>query len=212
VTVRRWLTASALLVFAACSPEGEDTADTALDSSPVATPPGPVVTTETLPQVRQVIPGAAVHAPEPGATLERLPAPVVAPPPPRPVNLGIVVVEEANRLRTRRGMVTLAGTEAVASDAICRLEDGRTPACSVLARTAVRRLVGRLSVSCTLTLREDAGEDHEAPCTLGERDLSLLIVAQGWAYADASADPNLRAAETTARAEGRGLWAFAESR
>lgn len=159
-----------------------------------------------------MIPGAAIHAPEAGATLERLPAPVVAPPPPRPVNLGIVVVEEANRLRTRRGMVTLAGTEAVAPDAICRLEDGRTPSCSVLARTAVRRLVGRLSVSCTLTLREDAGEDHQASCTLGERDLALLIVAQGWAYANASATANLRAAESTARTEGRGLWAFAESR
>jgi endonuclease YncB( thermonuclease family) len=212
VIVRRWLTASALLVLAACSPEGEDVTDTALDGSPVATPSGPVVATETLPEVRQVIPGSAVHAPEAGETLERLPAPVVAPPPPRPVNLGIVVVEEANRLRTRRGMVTLAGTQAVPSDAICRLEDGRTPACEVLARTAMRRYVGRRSVSCILGLREDAGEDHTAACTVGDSDLSLWVVAQGWAFADGTASPELRAAETTARTEQRGLWASITAR
>lgn len=163
--------------------------------------------TETLADVRQVIPGRAVHVPSAGQDVVRLPAPVVAPPPPRPVNLGIVVVEEANRLRTRRGMVRLVGTQGVASDAICQLDDGRTPACEVLARTAMRRFVGQRSVSCTLGLREDAGEDHTAPCTAGDSDLSLWVVAQGWAFADGTAGADLRAAETTARSEQRGLWA-----
>lgn len=198
----RWLLIASVMLVTACSPQ-----DTPPEEEEVrSTPPEPIVITETLPEVRQVIPGSAVHAPAPGATLERLPAPVVAPPPPRPVNLGIVVVEEANRLRTRRGMVTLAGTQGVASGAICRLDDGRTPACEVLARTAMRRFVGRRSVSCTLGLREDAGEDHTASCTAGDSDLSLWVVAQGWAFADETASPELRAAETTARAEQRGLW------
>lgn len=198
----RWLLIAGVTLVTACSPQ-----DTPPEEEEVqSTPPEPIVITETLPEVRQVIPGSAVHAPAPGATLERLPAPVVEPPPPRPVNLGIVVVEEANRLRTRRGMVTLAGTQGVASDAICQLDDGRTPACEVLARTAMRRFVGRRSVSCTLGLREDAGEDHTASCTAGDSDLSLWVVAQGWAFADGTASPELRAAETTARAEQRGLW------
>lgn len=206
----RWAVIGAvLLVVAACSPQenASDGDETRQGEEVGNTPPAPVANTETLPEVRQVIPGSAVHAPEPGATLERLPAPIVAPPPPRPVNLGIVVVEEANRLRTRRGMVTLAGTQSVASDAICQLDDGRTPACEVLARTAMRRFVGRRSVSCTLGLREDAGEDHTAVCTAGDSDLSLWVVAQGWAFADGTASAELRAAETTARSEQRGLWA-----
>ncbi len=197
------------VVFAtACSPQDAPPEEEEAGS----TPPEPIVITETLPDVRQVIPGSAVHAPEPGATLERLPAPVVAPPPPRHVHLGIVVVEEANRLRTRRGMVTLAGTQSVAADAVCRLDDGRTPACEVLARTAMRRFVGRRSVSCTLGLREDVGDDHTAVCTAGDNDLSLWVVAQGWAFADGTASPELRAAETTARAEQRGLWASITAR
>lgn len=198
----RWLLIAGVMLVTACSPQDTPPEEEEADS----TPPEPIVITETLPEVRQVIPGSAVHAPGPGATLERLPAPVVAPPPPRPVNLGIVVVEEANRLRTRRGMVTLAGTQGVASDAICQLDDGRTPACEVLARTAMRRFVGRRSVSCTLGLREDAGEDHTALCTAGDSDLSLWVVAQGWAFADGTASTELRAAETTARSEQRGLW------
>ncbi|MEO0382964.1 MAG: thermonuclease family protein [Pseudomonadota bacterium] len=204
-----WIVIGAvLLVAAACSPQDSaPEGDEAPQEEEVGnTPPAPMPITETLPEVRQVIPGSAVHAPAPGATLERLPAPVVVPPPPRPVNLGIVVVEEANRLRTRRGMVTLAGTQSVASDAICQLDDGRTPACEVLARTAMRRFVGRRSVSCTLGLREDAGDDHTASCTAGDSDLSLWVVAQGWAFADGTASAELRAAETTARSEQRGLW------
>lgn len=201
--MRTGLLLTALLALVACSPsdeapDGEETGTAA---------PAPLVTTETLPAVRQVIPGAAVHAPGPGETLERLPTPVVAPPPPRPVNLGIVVVEEATRLRTRRGMVTLAGTQGVAPEALCRLEDGRTPTCEVLARTAVRRYVGRRSVSCTLTLREDTRDDHRTSCLVAGSDLALWVVEQGWAFADASAPSDLRDAEALARREQRGLWA-----
>jgi endonuclease YncB( thermonuclease family) len=171
------------------------------EDPPTENPP-----TETLADVSQVIPGRAVHVPSAGQDVIRLPAPPVAAPPPRPVNLGIVVVESANRLSTRRGMVTLAGTQGVASHAICQLEDGRTPACEVLARTAMRRFVGQRSVSCILGLREDAGEDHTAPCTAGDSDLSLWVVAHGWAFADGTASAELRAAEIEARSEQRGLW------
>ncbi len=105
-------------------------------------------------------------------------------------------------------MVTLMGTEAIDSDAICRLSDGRTPLCAVIARTAVRRFVGRRVVSCTIGLREDANVDHAAPCFVANTDLALWIVAQGWAFADADASAEQRAAETEARSQGRGLWAY----
>lgn len=167
----------------------------------------PVPETEVLADVRQVIPGRAVHVPSAGQDVVRLPAPPVIAPPPRPVNLGIVVVEAANRLSTRRGMVTLAGTHGIDEEATCQLEDGRTPPCHILARTAVRRFVGQRQVSCTLTLREDAGEDHVAPCMMAETDLALWVVAQGWAFADGSAVPTMLAAQSLARQEQRGLWA-----
>lgn len=163
--------------------------------------------TEVLADVRQVIPGRAVHVPSAGQDVVRLPAPPVVAPPPRPVNLGIVVVEAANRLSTRRGMVTLEGTHGIEADAICQLADGRTPPCHVLARAAVRRFVGQRQVSCTLSLREDAGEDHVAPCAMADTDLALWVVAQGWAFADGSADAETLVAENLARLEQRGLWA-----
>ncbi|MEM1284330.1 MAG: hypothetical protein AAGH43_02995 [Pseudomonadota bacterium] len=169
-------------------------------------PEPPALIPETLPEVRQVIPGRAVHVPGAGATVERLPAPPAPVEPPRAINLGIVQVESATRLSTRRGMVQLQGVEPVAQDAICSLADGRTPACHVLARTAVRRFVGRRSVACVLGLREDAALDHVANCSLGDIDLSLWVVAQGWAFAGPGANDLMRAAETTAREERRGLW------
>ncbi|MFK7792117.1 MAG: thermonuclease family protein [Devosiaceae bacterium] len=198
---------TAFVALSACSPQqsAEDSvAETSTNAAPLALPE---TETEILPDVRQVIPGRAVHVPPVGEELERLPAPPVAPLAPRAVNLGIVVVEEANRLRTRRGMVMLAGTQAIAPDATCPLADGRIPACEVLARTAVRRFVARRTVSCTLGLREDTGEDHTAPCTLGDTDLALWIIAQGWAFVGADASTQMRAAQTTARQEQRGLWA-----
>ena len=197
------------MLLAACSPQQDDAAG---ETEETASAEAPAIVTETLPQVRQVIPGAALHAPEPGSTLERLPAEAVEPPPPRPVNLGLVVVEEANRLRTRRGLVTLQGTQAVDGAAQCRLDDGRTPNCAILARTAMRRYVGRRAVSCLLSLREDAGEDHVAPCRVGNNDLALWAVGQGWAFAGDEAGPQLRAAQALARSENRGLWATMEER
>lgn len=220
---RRLLVSSAL-ALAACSPQDAPQQDEALpedtqqDDAAVlnedtgSNPPQPIIAIETQPDVRQVIPGRAVHVPQAGEELERLAAPVVVAPPPRPVNLGIVVVQEANRLSTRRGMVTLAGTQSISDDALCILDDGRAPACRVLARTAVRRFVARRSISCTLTLREDAGQDHSAPCFLGQTDLGLWVVAQGWAYATSEASSDQRAAETTARTEQRGLWALSGAR
>ena len=213
------LLGSVLLAIAACSPEDGAPPETAsqgdadvMTEDTGSNPPQPIVAIETQPEVRQVLPGRAIHVPQAGAELERLAAPVVVPPPPRPVNLGIVLVEEANRFSTRRGVVVLKGTEAISRDAQCQLEDGRAPACHVLARTAVRRFVARRSVSCTLTLREDSRQDHNAPCFLGNTDLGLWVVAQGWAYATAEASADQRAAETTARAEQRGLWALTTSR
>lgn len=177
------------------------------DQAAPATP----LPTEVLPQTRQVIPGREANIPQAGDEVARLPTPPIPVQPPRPVNLGIVVVEAANRLDTRRGKVTLSGTRAVDEDAICRLDDGRTPLCSVLARTAVRRLVGQRRVDCVLGVREDAGEDHVSPCSLGETDLALLVVSQGWAFANADASSDLRAAQTVARDERRGLWAVMDS-
>lgn len=187
------------------APETEQEAEP--DVSPLFEPSNIQAETEVLGDVRQVIPGRAVHVPSAGEDVVRLPAPPVIAPPPRPVNLGIVVVEAANRLSTRRGMVTLQGTQGIEEDTICQLADGREPPCHVLARTAVRRFVGQRQVSCTLTLRQDAGEDHVAPCTLADTDLALWVVGQGWAFADGAADATMLAAQTLARQEQRGLWA-----
>ena len=181
-------------------------------SQPVAEPqrPAPAAQprTEVLPETRQVIPGREANVPRPGDEVVRLPAPPVPVQPPRPVNLGIVVVESANRLETRRGAVTLAGTRAVDADQTCRLADGRAPLCAVLARTAVRRFVGRKRVDCVLAPRQDAGEAHVAPCTAGGEDMALWVVGQGWAYAAEGAPDALREAERAAREAGLGLWAI----
>lgn len=202
------------VMLAACSPEDgaqPAEADVTEDARPAPLPETPETETretETLADVRQVIPGRALHVPSAGQDVVRLPAPPVVASPPRPVNLGIIVVEAANRLSTRRGMISLAGTQAIDEDAVCRLDDGRTPPCSILARTAVRRFVGQRLVSCVLTVREDAGEDHIAPCTMGDTDLALWVVAQGWAFADGTADAQMLAAQSLARQEQRGLWAI----
>lgn len=199
------------LCLAACSRESEDETADAPPSTPLVAPSvetAPIA--EILPDARQVIPGRAVNVPQPGEVVERLPAPPVAPPPPRPVNLGIVIVEDATRLSTRRGPVRLIGTRSVDAERICQLDDGRNPPCATLARTAMRRLVGQRTVSCTLTLREDAGQDHTAPCTLGDTDLSLWLIAQGWAYASENASADMLAAQNAAQAQQLGLWAFGD--
>ncbi|MEM6712530.1 MAG: hypothetical protein AAF590_09650 [Pseudomonadota bacterium] len=229
----RWLIVLTLAVATACSP-AEDQGSADLNNAPSredlnqggATPPQPLTDAETVGQagpagqdgaveevrqaVRQVIPGAAIHAPPPGAVVERLPAPPVPETPPRPVNLGIVVVEAANRLSTRRGMVTLLGTEMPQLDRVCPLADGRTPSCHVLARTAMRRFIGRRTVSCTLGLREDTSEDHVASCQIGDTNLSNWVVGRGWAFADDGASEDVTRLERAARAARRGLWQYTD--
>ncbi|MEM6381548.1 MAG: hypothetical protein AAF739_02650 [Pseudomonadota bacterium] len=165
------------------------------------------VQTEIIPEVRQVIPDAEPVV-QPGDRVERLPAPPLPVEPPRPVNLGIVVVESANRLDTRRGMVTLSGTQAVDPDLTCQLSDGRQPLCSVLARTAVRRFVGQRRVDCILGIRSDTADDHVTTCQIGDSDLAGWVIAQGWAYAAEGAPEELQEAERSARELGLGLWAL----
>ncbi|GAB5509099.1 MAG: hypothetical protein Rhims3KO_05000 [Hyphomicrobiales bacterium] len=200
--IRNWPETAETPATTQSSTEQDNSTDARPPPQALPTP----VQTETLTDVRQVIPGRAVHVPSAGQDVVRLPAPPVVAPPPRPVNLGIVVVEAANRLSTRRGMVTLAGTQGIDEQATCQLDDGRTPPCHVLARTAVRRFVGQRQISCTLSLRDDAGEDHVAPCLMADADLALWVVAQGWAFADGAADATMLAAQSIARQEQRGLW------
>ncbi|MEM1289150.1 MAG: hypothetical protein AAGH60_12425 [Pseudomonadota bacterium] len=199
----------ASLALAACF-EAPQTSDMSESAAAVETginaqedaPP----TLELAPDARQIIPGREANAPTPGEPLERVAAVAAPVVPLQPVSLGIVVVDDANRIETRRGAVILSGTQAIDRQAVCPQADGRTPLCWVLARTAVRRLIGQRAVECTLAEREDASQDHNAPCTLGPDNLAELVIGSGWAFAAEGAAASLREAEQSAREAGLGLW------
>lgn len=95
--------------------------------------------------------------------------------------------------------IRLIGVVNTAVDAQCGSWPDAWP-CGRMARAALQRFVRRRSVECRMPERPADGLAH---CSVGGRDISEWLVAQGWARASG---PDYADAEKTAQEEKRGVW------
>jgi endonuclease YncB( thermonuclease family) len=95
--------------------------------------------------------------------------------------------------------IRLIGVVITAVDAQCGYLSDAWP-CGRMARAALQRFVRRRSVECRMPERP---ADRLARCSVGGRDISEWLVAQGWARASG---PDYADAERAAQKEKRGVW------
>lgn len=103
--------------------------------------------------------------------------------------------------------IRLSGIDAPEMGQSCIGPDGAGFACGRRARAELERLVGGRDLACRREGR-DRYQRVLASCRAGEADLSVAMVASGWAlaYAGAAGD-RLRGIERRARDASAGLWA-----
>lgn len=192
-----------------------------------ALPPPPGTVTETAPgppppepaepvarATRNVTAPGMTPAPSGNGPLEREAMPKKPPTPPRWKAYAPVVVEEAGLLDIGPRKVRLAGIHSPAADRLCHIpatgKAEATVACSHLAMVALRRRIRAFGVECRISANETA-DPVVAPCRIGQTDLALWLVEQGWAQAAKHAPEGYAAAEKEARCARRGVWREVET-
>ena len=112
-----------------------------------------------------------------------------------------VAVIDGGTLRLAGRVVRLRGVDPPPHSASCSGED-----CGAAATNALAAMVRDAPVICRTMGADDLGRAF-AVCQARGMELNLAIVAAGWARADRS-EPDYRRAESTARTEKRGVWAY----
>jgi endonuclease YncB( thermonuclease family) len=110
----------------------------------------------------------------------------------------------ADTLRIEGRTVRLAGIDAPEAEQRCGR--GRGARCGAAAETALSRLVGRRSVTCTLSGSDPAGRPL-GQCSAGDRDIAAELVRQGYAFAGGGILASYASQEREARAAKAGVWA-----
>lgn len=111
-----------------------------------------------------------------------------------------VAVIDAGTLRLGDRVVRLRGVEPPLHSTPCSDED-----CGAAAANALAAMVRDAPVVCRVVGTDRSGRPYGV-CQADGTELSQAVVAAGWARAQDDT-PGLRAAEKTARAEKRGVWA-----
>ena len=125
------------------------------------------------------------------------------------VDAAQIAVVDADTLRLSDRVVRLSGIAVPARGQTCRDGTGQDFDCGVAAANALAAMVRETPVDCRLSGADGMGRAL-AVCEAGGRELNSAMVDAGWARADRSS-PSLKAAESQARSERRGLWASAEN-
>ena len=117
---------------------------------------------------------------------------------------GAARVLDGDTLAVSGQRVRLDGIDAPETRQTCT-RDGRRWACGKAATQAMRKLIGRNTVRCEVSGRDNYGRAIGA-CVIRGRDLQQQLVRQGLALAYRRYSTRYVPDEDAARAEGRGLW------
>lgn len=120
-----------------------------------------------------------------------------------------VAVVDGGTLRLGNQVVRLLGVDPPPRGTPCSSGTGEAADCGVDAANALAALVRQSPVTCHLTSVDRMGRPY-AICEARSEELNHAVIAEGWARADADAQPELKQAEVTARADHRGVWATAD--
>jgi endonuclease YncB( thermonuclease family) len=113
-----------------------------------------------------------------------------------------LAVLDGNTLRVGAHVVRLEGIVAPARGSVCHAADRTEVDCGSAAANALAALVRGRNVECAIHGHDGQGRPV-GDCAAAGNKLSVALVRDGWARADAA---TLSASEATARAAGRGVW------
>jgi endonuclease YncB( thermonuclease family) len=115
-----------------------------------------------------------------------------------------VAVVDGGTLRLRDRVVLLRGLRPPPRGIACGPEQGSGQDCAAAATNALAAMVRDAAVACRVTGTDALGRPT-AICLAGGTELNRAVVAAGWARVD-EAVPELRQAESAARAGHLGVW------
>mgnify|MGYP002074201803 CR=1 FL=1 len=112
------------------------------------------------------------------------------------------VAPAAGEIESNGVAVVISGIEVTPADETCTDDAGRNWACGLRARTAFRAFLRSRAVTCGVP--EADSRPATAQCSLGNKDIGLWLVENGWARA-AAGGPYAEAGDK-ARAAGKGIF------
>ena len=116
-----------------------------------------------------------------------------------------VVVQDGSSLKAGDTTIKLTEIEVEDLTSECTDSRGEAWACGRAARSALMRLIRGRAIECDVA---DAGDSDTltARCSVGGKDLSFWMVAQGWAKTRQPAQAAFKEAEDAARERRLGIW------
>ena len=154
-----------------------------------------------LPPTRNVTPPGMTPGPEVTGPVERIPAP---PPKPRWQRFFLPGTTDAATFTVDDRTIRVAGVDPPPVAATCPVAGGGTWPCGRTALYALRRFLHGRAIECYFP--DGDATDITAPCRIGEIDIGLWLLSQGWARPNGLATDQYRAMATKARCAGRGIW------
>lgn len=184
----RWQIAVACLAVAMAAPAAGGAQEIVPPAVRNVTPPG-------------VTPGPAVDGP--------LIREVPPPPPPEPARWRRFILPETVDAGTfvvdGKRTIHISGVAPPALAETCTVAGGQTWPCGRTALHALRMFLQGRPVECYFPPAGDAVE-IVAPCRVGETDIGLWLLGNGWAQPAEFATDDYRQAADAARSAQRGMW------
>jgi hypothetical protein len=180
----------------------------------LAAAPAPVAAQEPAPEVvapagRDVTPPGITPGPSGEGPLVREAVPPPPPEPPRWRRFFLPQTMDASTFKIEGRTIRIAGVAVPTRDEICGKPGGGNWPCGRTALHSLRMFLRGRAIECFYPYADTAVE-ITAPCRVGETDLGLWLIEQGWAKPGQYATDEYKAAANEARCKGRGLWRGSE--
>jgi endonuclease YncB( thermonuclease family) len=156
------------------------------------------------PAARDVTPPGITPGPSGEGPLTREAVPPPPPDPPRWRRFFLPKTTDAATFKVEQRTIRIAGVTVPTRDEICGGAGGEWP-CGRTALYSLRMFLRGRAIECFYP-HADTAVEITAPCRVGETDLGLWLLEQGWAKPGDYATDEYRAAAAEARCKGRGLW------
>ncbi|MCB1502734.1 MAG: thermonuclease family protein [Bauldia sp.] len=174
--------------------------------TPLAAAPAEEPAAEIVPRAtRNVTPPGVTPGPTVDGPLVREPLP---PPPPEPAKwrrFFLPVTTDAGTFRAGALTIRVSGVDPVKVDQTCKRTSGEEWPCGKTGLHALRMFLRGRAIECYFP-PPGAAEQVIAPCRVGQTDLGIWLLAQGWATPNDFATDDYRAAAITGRCERHGMW------
>jgi endonuclease YncB( thermonuclease family) len=170
----------------------------------------PVAAQEPAPEIvppaaRDVTPPGITPGPSSEGPLVREPVPPPPPEPPRWRRFFLPQTTDAATFKAEERTIRIAGVTVPTRDEVCRAAEGGEWPCGRTALYSLRMFLRGRAIECFYP-HADTAVEITAPCRVGETDLGLWLLDQGWAKPGQYATDEYKAASAAARCKGRGLW------